>query len=529
MTETAIESWEVRKPAVSSSSGLVSSQHYLASEAGAEILRRGGNAVDAAIAAGLTLGTVEPWMSGIGGGGYMTIYHAKTDEINVVEFGMRAPFDARADDYPLAGEGTNASDAFNWPKVVGDTNIHGPLSAAVPGYLRGVELARAQFGSMPFEELIEPACRQAEAGLPIDWYSAAKINQWARHLAMYDTTRQTYLADGLPPVADLEGNLKRLPLGNLAKTYRHLQEQGPGAYYSGPLAESIVKDAQAAGSRISMRDLEAYEASIAPPLSQDYRGSTLYVSGNLTAGPSINYALAELEKRLTPSAGAPDADAYKAIADSLFASYEYRLEHLGEGVDTPEIASGQPGNTSHLCVADRDGNVVSFTQTIMSAFGSRIMLPDSGILLNNGMMWFDPRPGGPNSVEGGRRPLCNMCPVILKGADGSLTAIGACGGRKIFPAVFQLAVFLNDYNMTVDEAVHHPRIDVSGTEKLTMMDHIDEAIAASINSAYTETSLRPYGVSPNLFALPQVVRRESSGEMSGGCFVPSPHAKVVAL
>ena len=518
------ENWQIRKPAVSSDKGLVATQHYIASDVGAAVLAQGGNAIDAAIAAGLTLGTVEPWMSGIGGGGYMTVYLAKSKEVKVVEFGMRAPLAAKPNDYPLAGTGENSSDAFNWPKVVGDTNIHGPLSVAVPGYIRGIARALAEFGTWDWKDVIAPACEQAELGLPIDWYSAQKINHWARGLNTYSETRKTYLADGLPPVADLNGNLVWLPLGHLANTYRTLQDEGPETYYTGALAASIVDDLVLSGSRIRREDLENYLVSITSPLTTSYRGNTIYTPGSLTAGPSIIHALNELEKNHSPGSDRPDGDAYIGYARALFSAYEDRLLNLGEGPDTTI-----PGNTSHICAADAQGNVVSLTQTIMSAFGSRIMLPNSGILMNNGMMWFDPRPGGPNSVIGGRRPLCNMCPVILRTADGSHTAIGACGGRKIFPAVFQLAVFISDYDMTIDEAVHHPRLDVSGTDQVTVMQHVDKAVLTKLEQSFPNLALRPNGVNPNLFALPQIIRREKSGSMTGGCFVPSPHAKVSAF
>jgi gamma-glutamyltranspeptidase/glutathione hydrolase len=133
MQSSVLEHWQITKPAVQSKNGLVASQHHLASTVGAEILKAGGNAIDAAIATGLTLGTVEPWMSGLGGGGYMTIYLAREKKVKVVEFGMRAPFDSVPEDYPLAPEGKNSSDSFNWPAVTDDVNIHGPLSVAVPG------------------------------------------------------------------------------------------------------------------------------------------------------------------------------------------------------------------------------------------------------------------------------------------------------------------------------------------------------------------------------------------------------------
>lgn len=521
--QTIEQHWHLTKPAVESDRGLVASQHYLASDIGARILEQGGNAVDAAIATGLALGVVEPWMSGIGGGGYMTLYLAKTREVKVVDFGMRAPFEATSDDYPLAGEGTNASDAFNWPKVVGDVNVHGPLSVAVPGYIRGINLALREFGTRSWHEVIEPACRQAEAGLPIDWFSSQKINQWSRALNTYDETRKTYLADGLPPVADIEGYLKRLPLGNLAATYRTLQKEGADAYYSGPLADSITRDLQATGSKITITDLEQYEASISEPLTTAYRGNTFYASGPLTAGPSIIHALEKLQENYQPGSDRPETETYIQYVEALRSAYADRLENLGEGPETKV-----PGNTSHVCVADAEGNVVSLTQTIMSAFGSRIMLPGSGILMNNGMMWFDPTPGGPNSVMGGRRPLCNMCPSLLMAQDGSMTAMGACGGRKIFPAIFQLTSLLTDFGLSVNDAAHEARVDVSGTEKVIAMDHMADEALIRLKATYPECVALPNGVSPNPFALPQIVRRNPDGLMEGGCFIPSPHAKVSA-
>ena len=515
------EFWQIRKAAVSGKRGLVATQHHLASEAGAWVLRRGGNAVDAAVAAGLAIGAVEPWMSGIGGGGYMSVYRAAEDRVDVVEFGMRAPFAAVAEDYPLAGGSTGAA-TFNWPKVVDDANVHGALSIAVPGHVKGMALALERFGSWDWRDAIEPACQLAEAGLPVDWYAAHLISSMARGLAAYAETRRIYLADGLPPVAGAEGATNALPLGNLARTYRTLQAQGPEAFYHGELAQGIVADLAAAGSRMRMADLDAYEARVAEPLSLRYRDGQVFVPGHLTAGPTLCQALEDLASRWSPGSKRPDAAAFAAYADALLASYRYRLKHLGEG------QAPRPTHTSHLCVADAEGNLVSLTQTIMSGFGSRIMLPGSGVLMNNGMMWFDPRPGGPNSVLGGRRPLCNMCPVIARQADGAVFAVGACGGRRILASVFQLTSFLIDYGMTVDEAVHAPRIDVSGTSLVTLMEHLAADVVAHLQARHAETRVRANGVSGFMFALPQLVRCAADGTASGGCFVPSPNARVVA-
>ena len=523
LPSTAGEQWLIRKPAVESRVGLVACQHHVAADIGAAVLREGGNAVDAAVATGLAMGTVEPWMSGIGGGGYMTVYTAETDRVDVVEFGMRAPLRSVPNDYPIVSEVTTGPDTFNWPRIESDANIHGPKSIAVPGHIAGMALALETFGTYEWTDVIEPACQSAERGLPVDWYATHMITGSARGLAIYDETQKTYLPDGLPLAGGPEGRFQFHPIGNLGRTYRLLQKQGPSSFYEGEVGELIAHDLATAGSRIQADDLQQYSASIGEPLQHEHGDATVFVAGHLTAGPTLVRALTELERRLDSlPTRVLDEQAYFAFTDALLAGYEHRLEHLGEG-----SMPSSPSNTTHVCVADSDGNLVSLTQTIMSAFGSRIMLPGTGIVMNNGMMWFDPRPGGPNSVVGGRRPLCNMCPTVVRLKD-SVFAAGACGGRKILASVFQLISFLADFGLSVDEAVHTPRIDVSGTDLVSIMSHMKPEFTQALQNRYATTRVIPNGVSPTLFGLPQLVLRRSDGLCSGGCFIPSPHAKVAA-
>jgi len=150
-----------------------------------------------------------------------------------------------------------------------------------------------------------------------------------------------------------------------------------------------------------------------------------------------------------------------------------------------------PGNTTHLYLTYPQGKVVSLTQTIMSAFGSSIMLSDSGILMANRMMWFDPLPGRTNSVHAGKRPLSNMFPMIPQAQDGSHTAIATCAGRKIFPAVFQLATFGSDYDITIDEAIRHYRLDMSGTDQVSVMAHTEETVMRKIVHKFSGSSSDP--------------------------------------
>ena len=524
MTDLVQQHWQLRKPAVSGTKGVIATQHYAASEVGANVLREGGNAVDAAIAAGLAIGTVEPWSSGIGGGGYMTIYKVATNSTEVIEFGMRAPFDAIPEDYPLAPEGgITGAGTFNWPAVKGHRNVIGASSVAVPGYIKGIALAHTRHATRSWEELIEPACQLAERGLPVDWYTTMLINGSARSLTRFEETKRVYFRDGFAVPGGAEGSLGFTPLGKLADTYRSLQSEGPDTYYKGSIAEKMVQDLQELGSKISLTDLAEYDASVVEPLDFPYRDARIQVAANLTAGPSLNRALSTLSKHKF-QADDLTTDDVVAYVEALRETYDYRLVHLGEG------APKTSGSTSHLAVADQYGNVVSLTQTIMSQFGSHIMLPQTGLLMNNGMMWFDPRPGGPNSVVGGRRPLCNMCPTIIHHSDGSRFALGACGGRKILASVFQLTSFVIDLNKSVDEAVHTPRIDVSGNENVWVMSHMPDGIIDVLTKKYgKDVKVRPNGIGGNQFALPQIVHAKSTQEFDGGVYVPSPQACAIGV
>ena len=252
----------IRKPAVSGTRGVIATQHFAASEVGAEVLHAGGNAVDAAIAAGLALGTVEPWSSGIGGGGYMTIYTAATKKTEVIEFGMRAPFDAIPEDYPLESDGAMTGAAtFNWPAVKHHRNVIGASSVAVPGYIKGISLAHNRHATVSWEDLIEPACQLAERGLPVDWYTTLIINNSARALKRFDETNRVYFRDGYALPSGAEGTLGHAPLGELATTYRTLQKESAETYYQGSIAEKMVSDLQTLGSKISCSDFAQYEAS----------------------------------------------------------------------------------------------------------------------------------------------------------------------------------------------------------------------------------------------------------------------------
>jgi gamma-glutamyltranspeptidase/glutathione hydrolase len=307
------QQWAQRKPAVASAGGIVVAQHAAAAAVGASVLARGGNAVDAAIATGFAVSVLEPWMSGPGGGGYLTLRMAGAAAAETVDFGMPAP--ARLDPAAFALEPGAAEHAggsmFAWPKVIADRNIVGATSVGVPGQVDGMRVAHEAHGTLPWGDLIEPARQLAADGLFLDWYAAHSILLGARELAGFPESRRVYLADGLPPVPrGEEGPVLRLTLGRLAETLARLQRAGARDFYEGELARLVARDMAAAGGWLDEADLAAYRARIVPALAISYRDAEVAAAPGLTAGPTLERLLALWQNELVVRAGAPDAAAY---------------------------------------------------------------------------------------------------------------------------------------------------------------------------------------------------------------------------
>jgi len=511
-------SWVTTRPVVRATGGMVAAQHKGAAEAGAGILRGGGNAVDAAIAASLALAVLEPWMSGLGGGGFMVV--AKADApTEVLDFGMVAPAALDPAAYPLSGGRDN--DLFGWPGVVGDRNVMGPLSIAVPGQAAGLGLAHERHASLPWRELCAPAIALADQGLPIGWYACLQIATAAPDLARFETAAGHFLPGGLPPVPDHGGALRHLPTPRLAQTLRRLADAGPRDLVSGELARLLVEDVREAGGTLSLDDLAGHKARPFDPLVRSHGRVRVQTPGGLTAGPTLDHALALIRGKVAP--GEPRAAAYLAWAEALFEAYERRLASLGHGAETDRRA----GCTSHLCVVDAKGTMVSLTQTLLSAFGSKILSPRTGILLNNGIMWFDPRPGGPNAMAPGKRPLSNMCPVIATRNGVPWLTIGASGGRRIMPAVLQIASMLIDGRLDLERAFHLPRIDVSGGPAVVADRRLAPDILAALETRFAVQEVEAM-VWPKLFAFPSAILSERAGEVLGMTDPMQPVAGVVA-
>ena len=516
MTASQVETWQLRKPAVHGTRGLVASQHHRASAVGAEVLADGGNAVDAAVATGLAIATQEPWMSGLGGGGFMLVYETARQRVQAVDFAMVAPRALDPANYPLVpGRG---ADLFNWPAVLEDRNLLGYPAMAAPGQVAGLALALETFGSRPWGELLAPAIALARKGLSVDWYATLKIAAAARDLTRFPASRESYLPDGFVPAGQWGSPPPVIHLGKLADTLEQLAAAGPEDFYHGDLAASLAADLAAGGSPLGREDLATYRARLLAVSEGRYRDARIHYTPGLSAGPSLRHALSALEQHWHPGER-PDAEAFGAYARALQGAYRKRLESLGAGNDP------DPACTTHISVVDRAGNLVALTQTLLSVFGSKTVLPGSGILMNNGIMWFDPRPGRPNSLAPGRRPLANMCPTLLELPGARRLALGASGGRRIMPALCQLISFLVDFGMDLDEAFHQPRIDVSGTDTVVLDTALEADIRAALNADF-DTLSGPHGVYPNLFACPNGVLIDPLGQQTGAAFIPSPWANV---
>ncbi len=509
--------WEIRKPGTSSRGGIVASQSHTAAQIGAEVLAAGGTAADAVVASAFALAAAEPWNSGLGGIGFMVVHSAGAGRAEIVDFGPISPGGLDPAAFPLTGG--MRTQLFTWPQVVDDRNIHGPLSFAVPSAVRGYALALERFGRVPWRELVAPAIALARSGLPIDWFTTIKVASAAADLRRYAESRRVWLPDGLPPICPPDAESSSLPLGRLADTLERLAEAGPDDFYQGEIARSIVADTRAAGGVLSAEDLARCRARIVPALDIPYRGATFQTAPGLTAGPTLGRVLRRLAEHRFASA--PDTAYFEAVIDVLRQAYAERLETMGD------VEAGSPTSTTHITAADRQGGIAALTTTLLSSFGSRYVLPGTGVLVNNGVMWFDPQPGRPNSIGPGKRALTNMCPVVVARDGRPWFGVGASGGRRILGAVLQMASFVVDFGMDPQAAAHHPRVDVNGGERIGIDCRIPIDIIERL-SAEPGASLIEHTVFPSRFACPNLVLCGEDGINHGISDVMSPWSAAVA-
>lgn len=499
------EQWQFRKPAVIGESGMVAAQHWLAAGTGAEVLAAGGNAVDAAVATALALNAVEPWMSGLGGNGYLVIWSAAERRAFALNFQGQVPAELDLADYPIDPDAPLT--LMNYPGVVGSRNVYGPGSIAVPGAVAGLAAAHERFGRLGWDRLVRPAVDLAERGLPVDWFATLNIALQMHWLRYDPVAGALYLDDGCPPQPD-----QYRSLGELPATLRRLAEHGPADFYRGALAEDLVSDLHAGGSAITLDDLAGYRAEWVEPLHGDHRGARVFGADETSGARRLLDMLASVERELAPGM-VVGADTYRAYARGLDAAFAAHQRRIGQ--------SGEHGCTTHLSVADPEGNMVALTNTLLERFGSQVVLPRTGILINNAIGYFDPRPNRPTSLAGGKRiNSSNMCPTIAVRDGRARFAVGASGAHHIVPAVAQLTALLLDYGMNLEQALHTLRIEAVNNGKL----QIDPRLPAEIVEALAgEFSLEPAAlkVYPKLYGCPSAVLFDPASDRFHGATDPS--------
>ncbi len=498
--------WSLRKPAITSDNGLVASQHLAASQIGANVLHKGGNAIDAAIATSFAISVIEPWMSGIGGGGLMTYYDAATKKVSTIHFGMKSPAGLNPTDFEI-DEGAESGDLFSWPAVKGDINVSGWKAIGVPGLLSGIDHAHRRWATMPWQDLVMPAVELARQGLPVSWSTTLRIAAYAAILREDPMSAQLFLPNGLPPSGVAGKPIPHLPLGLLSTTLETIARDGIEPFYNGTLGKSLVEDVRKGGGYLSMKDMQDYQAEECEPLSFAYRDKVIHTMGGVTAGPSMKMAMEQLPT--LSKSDHPQPNDVAEWAKALKASYTERFARLGDVDDTKD-----PACTTHITIVDGQGNMVALTQTLLSLFGAKVSSPSSGVVMNNGMMWFDPVEGRPNSIAPSKKPLSNMAPTIVTTKDDQpVLAIGASGGRRIFPCIMQLLSMVLDFDMDLDNAIHAPRIDVSGIDGASVDPRFNSQVLDTVGKVLPAQWME-HAVVPSNYACPSIVQFDN-GKCTG--------------
>lgn len=484
------------RPAVESRHGMVAAQHLGAAQAGARVLAAGGNAMDAAVVTALMLSVVEPWLSGIGGGGFLLHADPARSEVDTLDFNMISPRRLDPSDYPLAAGQETTGNWFQWPAVADQRNLNGYSSICVPGAVAGLAAALERFGTLSFAQALEPAIEAAETGMEVDWFAAMSLSNEASTLAQDRAAADLFLQDGRAPRIAERGAPARLRMPRKAQTLRRLARAGARDFYEGEVAQQLAGDLQAGGSSLDAADLAAYQPRWGLAQRLRYRAADVHVIGGLSGGPTLLQILQNWAPQALGEGVGDDALAV-CHAQGIREAYAWRLEHMGHA------GTAQAGCTSHVSVVDAQGRMVSLTNTLLARFGSKVVLPSTGVLMNNGVMWFDPRPGRPNSLAAGARPLANMCPVVVTRDGVPWLALGAAGGRTIVPAVAQILSFLLDRGCSLEQAFQHVRVEAS-TASVLVSDRASASVVSALRARFP-TEVVADTVYPVQFAVPSAV------------------------
>ena len=467
--------------------GVVSAAKPDASRVGIEILRMGGNAVDAAVATGFALGVLEPNASGIGGGGFMVIKLASMKEAVVIDFRPTAPAAATPDMYALDERG----------RAVGNASVEGGLASAVPGEVKGLLYALDHYGSKKLSraQVMQPAVDWAERGVPVTVNLAQIIRDNYGKLSRFEHGLAIYSKDGFPPeVGDTIVNK------DLANTLRLIQARGADAIYTGDIASRIVAENRKRGGILTLDDLADYQVKVRTPVTGTYRGYTLVTAPPPAGGTHVLQLLnilehvdvAALGEQSTATAHAwaeacklvfADRAAYSADPDFVHVPYtglvsKAYAKTLASLIKADAVmkspAAGDPskyesGSTTHFSVMDKDGNMVAVTKTINMFFASGVVVPGTGIIMGDDMDDFDLRPGSVNSIQPGKRMLSSMSPLLVLDSQGRpFMALGSPGATRIIPTLAQVISNVIDRGMPIQAAISAPRLYQGRTGNLSL-------------------------------------------------------------
>ena len=531
--------------------GLVTAEHPIGAEIGAAILERGGNAVDAAVATAFAMPVVEPFMSTIAGAGTMMIHVAKTGETVCLDFNGNAPMAAHASSYKLIG-GVATYALFAWPRVEDDANVYGYRSVAVPGSCAGLCLALERFGTMTLKDVIAPAVKLAREGYIADWYQMLNTAKYLEEISAFPETARLHLRNGRslyrPPSME-PGD--RVTNPDLAASMELIGREGPDAFYRGAIAQAIHNDMAAHGGWITKDDLAAYQVRVVEPLRGRYRDLDVAFSPGATGGTTALEILNILEQFAPSACGYATANGLHVRGEAIRRAFADRFKHIGDSDvvgdayrslaakdHAREVARSirrggsreappsrarerhssrgvRPGDcTTHVSVIDKNRNMVALTNTAVSLWGARVVVPGTGILLNNGMIWFDPEPGRANSIAPGKRGMVNMVPVLGFKKGKPYLALGAPGGRKIIGAIPQVIANLVDTKGSLQAAIDAPRVHHEGSG-LEIDDRVGEKVMGALSKRGHKVVRKTETYASLNFARPVGVRVTPKGLEAG--------------
>ena len=497
-----------------------------AAEIGLEVLRRGGNAVDAAVTTAFVQGVIDPQMCGIGGGGAMLVHSPQAGDA-LIEFYPVAGSRVREDQW----EGIfirEAADRYGYV-LEGWVNDVGYQSVAVPGTVAGLSEALTRFGSISWQEAIEPAIGIARDGFAVSGFMhgywttdyGPDVVPNVQRIQATPAARALYTHDGR-----LYAIGERMVQAELARTLERLATGGPEEFYRGSIASAIAADFAANDGFITAEDLAAYAVNVTEPIRGTYRGLQVTAAGPPAGGLTLLQMLNFLEGFDVGAHGWPSTQAARLLVEAMAWAFADRALHVADPrfVDIPTGALADKkyaaaaravvdrAETTHVCVVDDGGNAVSMTHTLGSASG--VVTPGLGFGYNDYMNCFDPRPGRPNSIKAGKTRMTMMTPTMVFNGPRLRVCLGAPGGTKIVSAVLQVLVNVLDHEMSAVEAVSAPRVDFQG-DVVQAEARIPRVVCDGLSRLGYTVNRRTLNYD-SYFARPQVIVAERDGYLSGG-------------